>query len=78
MVDVASVIVNHFINKQRIACINILENISKSSDCAISNSPTPRIRNIDILSSLAPVVLDINPYNYNLIKKEIMVIKDLL
>ena len=68
MADAASTIVDYFKNKGGIAYINVLVNISKSCDCAGSSAPTPKIRNIGILSSLDPVAID--KACYDLIVKE--------
>ena len=68
MADAASTIVDYFKNKGGIAFINVLVNISKSCDCAGSSAPTPKIRNIGILSSLDPVAID--KACYDLIVKE--------
>ena len=68
MADAASTIVDYFKNKGSIAYINVLVNISKSCDCAGSSAPTPKIRNIGILSSLDPVAID--KACYDLIVKE--------
>ena len=68
MADAASTIVENFENKGGIAYINILANISKSCDCAGSSAPTPKIRDIGILSSLDPVAID--KACYDLIEKE--------
>ena len=68
MADAASTIVDYFKNKGGISYINVLVNISKSCDCAGSSAPTPKIRNIGILSSLDPVAID--KACYDLIVKE--------
>ena len=68
MADAASTIADYFKNNGGIAYINVLANISKVCDCGGTSAPEPKIRDIGILASLAPVAID--KACYDLIVKE--------
>ena len=58
MGDAASTIVDFFRERQGIAFINVLANISLYCDCSGAGAPEPRIKDIGILASTDPVAID--------------------
>ena len=67
MADAASTIVKFFKERQGIAFINVMTNISVRCDCGVG-APPPKVRDIGILASLDPVAID--RASFDLISKE--------
>jgi uncharacterized Fe-S center protein len=67
MADAAWSIVNYFKEREGIAFINVMSNISTRCDCGVG-APEPKVRDLGILASLDPVAID--RASFDLIVKE--------